>query len=108
MSGKNAAEIAQLREWMNWYADRLQEEATKHTRTKEELKEVRRKFDNFLDSAGKTMYPCPECERGMNSREGCLHCKIRKLEEENSALKVGIEHWKNLYEDAKGRSLSWK
>ena len=81
MSGKNAAEIAQLREWMEWYAEKLQEEATKHTKTKEELKEVRRKFENFLDSTGKTMYPCPECGRGMNSREGCLHCKVRILEE---------------------------
>lgn len=76
MSGKSAAEIAQLREWMNWYADRLQEEAAKHTRTKEELKEVRREME--------------------------------KLSEENAALKIGIEHWKSLYESAKGRSLSWK
>ena len=79
MSGKNAAEIAQLKSERDWYADRLQEEATKHTRTKEELKEARRKFENFLDSAGKTMYPCPECGRGMNSREGCLHCHVDRL-----------------------------
>jgi len=91
MSGKNQATVNRLREERDWYADRLQEEATKHTRTKEELKEVRRRFENFLDSAGKTMFACPECGRGMNSREGCLHCKIRRLERENEDLRATVD-----------------
>lgn len=114
MTGKQAATEAQLREWIIWYADHLQEEATKHTQTKEELKQVKqmmfrereakerlsgelkevredyddlkedyddlkRKFDNFVRDSGTTMYPCPECGRGMNSREGCLRCHVDRL-----------------------------
>lgn len=77
--------------WLRVDYEKLQADLAAERQKVTELEAENKRLNQFVKSSGTTCFPCPECGRGMTSRDGCLWCKVQKAEAELAALKLDYE-----------------